>query len=76
MGVGVPVGDPVGAAVGALVEKGPGGKSDRIIRIFAHQNSVTFPLQFCQNSGFFSQFFRNSENVETCQHLLEYSAKI
>ena len=34
-----------------------------------------FRYNFYQNSGIFSQFFRNSENVETSQHFLECSAK-
>ena len=36
---------------------------------------IRIPVKFCQNSGSFSQFFRNSENVETSQHFLECSAK-
>ena len=45
--------------------------SDRIIRIFAHQNS----LKLSQISGIFSQFLRNSEKIRTSQHFLECSAK-
>ena len=36
---------------------------------------IRIPLQFCQNLGFFSHFFKNSENVETSQHFPECSAK-
>ena len=46
--------------------------TDRTIRAFAHQNFGKILSEF---RNFFSQFFRNSENVKTSQHFLEYSAK-
>ena len=36
---------------------------------------IRIQSNFCQNSGKFSQFFRNSANFKTSQHFLEYSVK-
>ena len=66
---------------GRRVGRGGGaalGRVERFDRRPIEQNellNIRIPVKFCQNSGIFSQFFRNSENVETSQHFLEYSAK-
>ena len=55
-----------------------GARVERFDRRPIEQNellNIRIPVKFCQNSGIFSQFFRNSENVKTSQHFLEYSAK-
>ena len=53
------------------------GLKDPVAERPNHSNFCT--SEFRENSvriqEFFSQFFRNSENVETYQHFLEYSAK-